>query len=452
MPSPISCRLAFQLLLPSLLAILLPACQPASLEAIGVATGKSVGDKQIGLPCQLPVANSGTSGKYKIDLAIDGSASMAGFAKTGSSRYNKVLELLDNITLANPGQVEYVRVAENLKKMSRAEFQQAKTEQFYNGKTNKIADVLETTAPKTDKLVMVVTDLQQDDGDTKQATKKLIDNYLQIPGYGVAIWGFKSEFDGLVYPPNSSSPYPYLAANLETGHPFYILLVGKVSVINDFTKQFRSQGGAILADSGNQLSVFSPDRLVEEITYLQGEPKDLPENYTAPPSLLLNGVALKDGDQPIGLLEIGSRAVGQAKVSYNLPAKMAKDTVSSWVTQVSTTVKKYNGQSSFEVDSKIKPTDFQINSEVTDRNFNLSLNVNSDAFSNGLYYVTSDIQVIAIKTPSQWDAWHDPVSGKNGAKTAGLKEFLDSLSVAVSALTKSQPVTVARLCHGLQKN
>jgi hypothetical protein len=451
MLSQMSCRFAYPILLLSMPMALLSACKPVSLEAIGVAEGKSVSGKQIGLPCQLPAQASGSGGKYLVNLAIDGSASMAGFAKNSTSRYNKVLELLDNITLVNPGQVEYVRVAENVKKMSRAEFQQAKTPGFYTGKTNKIADALETSAPKTEKLVMIVTDLQQDDGDTKQATKKLVDNYLPTPGYGVAIWGFKSEFDGLVYPPNSSSPYPYGAANLETGHPFYILLVGKVSAIDDFTKQFRAQGGTLLGDPHQQLSIFSPDRLVEEVTYLQGEPKDLPENYTVPPSLLLNGVALKDGGQPIGLLEIGTRAVGKAKIKYALPAKTAKDTVSSWITQVSTTVKKYDGQSSFGVDSTVKPTDFQVSPEVTDRNFNLNLDINSDAFSNGLYYVTSDVQVTAVKTPSQWDAWND-VSSKNGAKTAGLKEFLDSLSVGVSSITKAKPVTVARLCHGIQKN
>lgn len=417
-----------------------------------MAEGKNVsGSKQIALPCQLPAQNSENSGKYLIHLAIDGSASMAGFVKNSNSRYHKVLELLDNITLVNPGQVEYIRVAETVKKIARAEFQQAKIPGFYTGKTNKIADVLETSIPKTEKLVMIVTDLQQDDGDTKQATKKLVDNYLQRPGYGVAVWGFKSEFDGLVYPPNSASPYPYAAANLETGHPFYVLLVGKVSTINDFTKQLRAQGGALLGDPHNQLSIFSPDRLVEEVTYLQGEPKDLPENYTVPPSLLLNGVALKDGGQPIGLLEIGSRAVGKAQIRYSLPTKTAKDTGSAWLTQVSTTVKKYDGQNSFGVDSTVKPTDFQVTPEVTDRSFNLSLEINSDTFTNGLYYVTSDVQVTAVKTPNQWDAWND-VSRKNGAKTEGLKEFLDSLSAGVSSLTKTKPVTVARLCHGLQKN
>jgi hypothetical protein len=444
-------RLVYQPLLLLAMTMALNACKPASQEALGVAEGKSVSGKQIGLPCQLPTQSAEGSSKHLISFVVDGSASMAGFVKNSNSRYNKVIELLDNLTLVNPGQVEYLRVDENVKKMSRAEFQQAKASGFYTGKTNKIADVLESTAPKSEKLVMIVTDLQQDDGDTKQATKKLIDNYLQTPGYGVAVWGFKSEFDGLVYPPNSSSPYPYQTANLGIGHPFYLLIVGRVASINDFTKQFRAQGGALVGDTYNQLSIFSPDRLVEEVAYLQGEPKDLPENYSVPPSLLLNGVALKDGGQPIGLLEIGSRAIGKAKIKYSLPAKIAKDTVSSWITQVSSKVTKYDGQSSFAADSSVKPTDFQVSQEVKDQNISLSLDINADAFNNGLYYVTTDVQVTAVKTPEQWDAWNDS-SRKNGAKTEGLKEFLDSMSVGVSSLTKAKPVTVARLCHGIQKN
>jgi hypothetical protein len=123
MLSQMSCRFAYPILLLSMPMALLSACKPVSLEAIGVAEGKSVSGKQIGLPCQLPAQASGSGGKYLVNLAIDGSASMAGFVKNSNSRYNKVLELLDNITLVNPGQVEYVRVAENVKKMSRAEFQ-----------------------------------------------------------------------------------------------------------------------------------------------------------------------------------------------------------------------------------------------------------------------------------------------------------------------------------------
>jgi hypothetical protein len=454
MLSKLSYRFAFRLLLLLVMTTTLNACKPVSQELVGVPEGKKADGSKIAMPCQLQDRSTDTSSssKYLVNFAIDSSASMSGFAKNNNSRYNKIITLLDNITNVNAGQVEYFRFDDTVKKMDRAEFMQAKNSSFYTGKTNRIADVLESTAPKTEKLVTIVTDLQQDDGDTKQATKKLIESYLKTPGYAVAVWGFRSEFDGLVYPPNSSSPYTYQANSLEKGHPFYLLLVGRLANINDFVKQVREQGSTIVSDGSNQLSIFSPDRLVEEITYLKGEPKDLPEGFTAPPSLLLNGVALNDGGQPMGLLEIGSRAVGKSKIKYVLPAKLAQDTVSNWIAQTTSTVEKYSdADKKLNPDPAVKSTDFQVTQAVTDRNIDVNVELNSDVFSNGLYYVTTDVQVTGIKTPIEWDKWNDPAQ-KNGSKTEGLKEFLDSLSVGVSTITKTKPVTVARLCHGIQKN
>jgi hypothetical protein len=436
-----------------IVAVVLSGCKPVGQEAVGVGEGQSASGKQIGLPCQLASkTENSTGGKYLISFAIDGSVSMAGFVKNSNSRYGKVLEILDNISLVNPGQVEYLRFDESVKKLDRASFQQSKTPAFYTGRTNKIADVLESSAPKTDKLVMVVTDLQQDDGDTKQATKKLVDNYLKIPGYAVAIWGFKSEFDGSIYPPNSTAPYPYQATTLAKGHPFYILMVGKIEHLNDFTKQIRTQGSSVVSDNTQQFSLLSSDSLVEEVAYLKKDAKALPSGFSAPASLLLNGVALKDGGQPIGMIELGGRAE-KSKLDFALSNKVSNDQGSSWITQTTTTVKKLDdSQTSFVVDPTVKAADFQAKHTMKDQGIDISIDLNPDGFKNGLYYTTTDVQVVALKTPGQWNNWHDGSGQNNGSKTAGLKEFLDSLAVGVSTLTKAKPVTIARLCHGIQKN
>jgi hypothetical protein len=108
-------------------------------------------------------------------------------------------------------------------------------------------------------------------------------------------------------------------------------------------------------------------------------------------------------------------------------------------------------QGSFVVDPTVKTADFQAKHTIKDQGIDMSIDINPDGFKNGLYYATTDVQVVALKTPSQWDSWHDD-GQNNGAKTAGLKEFLDSLAVGVSTLTKAKPVTIARVCHGIQKN
>jgi hypothetical protein len=436
----------------TIVAVVLNACKPVRQEVIGTIEGKNISGKQIGLPCQLAAKTENSAGgKYLISLAIDGSVSMAGFVKNNNSRYGKVLEILDNISLVNPGQVEYLRFDESVKKLDRPNFQQSKTPAFYTGKTNKIADVLESSAPKTEKLVMIITDLQQDDGDTKQATKKLVDNYLKIPGYGVAIWGFKSEFDGSIYPPNSAAPYPYQATTLAKGHPFYLLMVGKIEHLNDFTKQMRTQGSTVLSDNFQQFSLLSSNSLVEEVAYLKGVTK-MPSGFSAPSSLLLNGVSLKDGGQPIGMIELGGRAE-KSKLAYSLSSKVSGDQGSSWITQTTTTVKKLDeSQSSFVLDPTVTAADFQAKHIIKDQAIDVSIDLNPEGFKNGLYYATTDVQVVALKTPSQWDTWQNGGNQNNGAKTAGLQEFLDSLATGVSTLTKAQPVTIARVCHGIQKN
>ena len=453
MRSSLGCRFVYSSILLIVTAIVLSSCKPVSQEVVGVGSQK-IDSKQVGLPCQIaPVKSlSSNTGKHLIDFVVDGSASMAGFVKNSNTRYQEVIEWLDNFTLVNPGQVDYFRMDESFNKIDRSSFQQSKNATFYTGKTNKIADAIAASPPKTDKLVMIVTDLQQDDGDTKQATKKLVDNYLKIPGYGVAVWGFKSEFDGLVYPPSPVTPYPYQATELVKGHPFYIVMVGRLEHINDFAKQFRSQGGSLLSDNYNQLSVFSPESLVEEVAYLKGDPKSMPEGFSAPSSLLLNGVTVKDGGQPIGLLEIGNRVVGKSKVEYSLSNKIANPMASSWITQTTTTINKYDdSKNNFVTDSASKEASFQASHAVKDQNIDVSLEINTDALQSGLYYVTTDVKVAGLRTPSQWDGWHDG-GRNNGAKTAGLKEFLDSLAVGVSTLIKEKPVTIARLCNGIQKN
>lgn len=229
-------------------------------------------------------------------------------------------------------------------------------------------------------------------------------------------------------------------------------MVGKIENLNDFTKQMRTQGNTVLNDSSQQFSLLSSDSLTEEVAYLKEKAKTMPSGFSAPISLLLNGVALKDGGQPIGMLELGGRAE-KSKLEYTLNSKISADQGNSWITQTTTTIKKLDdSQTSFVTDSTVKKSDFQARHTIRDQGIDINIDINPDGFKNGLYYTTTDVQVVAVKTPSQWDSWHDGENQNNGARTAGLKNFLDSLAVGVSTLTKSKPVTIARLCHGIQKN
>jgi hypothetical protein len=427
----------------------LTSCKPVTGGAIGVVEGQK-GDGKIGLPCKLPASTPVADGRQQISLIVDGSASMLGFVKTTGSRYLQIIKLLDSLSLSNAGGVEYARLDDGGKVISRSEFQQAQGVGFYTGKTNRTADMLNgtTAKDKSEKLLAIITDLQQDDGDIKLTSKKILDNYLKKPGYAVAVWGFKSEFNDYIYPLHNIPKFSYASNDIAAGRPFYLLLVGRHESIISFAKELRSQAGVLL-DAHNQLTIFSPGYATQEVVYLN-EAKELPTGITAPRSLSLGGFAIDDGNQPMAFLEM--KDAEKSKIQYSLPWKLTSDLAVPRSLEANTSIIKYDGeQKDFVPDTSLSKGDFKVSSKSDNQKIDVELEINPGAFVRGLYYAKTDLQAIGLQTPTSWDAWDDP-TGKNGAKTEGLKDFLVSLGLNASAVMKEKPLTVARLCHGIQKN
>ncbi len=109
---------------PVLLAIMLTISGCQSPKAIGTAEGAKASDGNIALPCKLEdkTTASTASDKTKIILTLDGSASMVGYAKDSNSRYVQTLKLLDRVSLAASGGVEYARIDSGRKSIDRPEF------------------------------------------------------------------------------------------------------------------------------------------------------------------------------------------------------------------------------------------------------------------------------------------------------------------------------------------
>jgi hypothetical protein len=70
---------------------------------------------------------------------------------------------------------------------------------------------------------------------------------------------------------------------------------------------------------------------------------------------------------------------------------------------------------------------------------------------SGLYYLTVDLTATGINTPQSWANWND-FGKKDGAKTQGLSDFLDSLSINTTTVMKEKSPVVARLCYGIQRD
>ena len=294
---------------PVLLAVLLAltGCQQ-SPKAIGTNEGGKVADGNIALPCKFgedKAATNASANKSKIVLTLDGSASMVGYAKDANSRYVQTLKLLDRVSLAAPGGVEYARIDSGRKSIDRAEFQRSFGAGFYTGQTSRLADAFpDLKTAKGEQLIAVVTDLQPDDGDVNAVSKRMLEDYLKKDGYAVAIWGVRSEFEGKVYPPNNAPAYDFAGKSSNNGRPFYILLLGRYEAIAEFAKTIRSADESSLLKDRSHLTIFTADRTIASPSYLTASQDNLPKGVSAPDSLSQDRFSMENGEQPIQFLEV----------------------------------------------------------------------------------------------------------------------------------------------------
>jgi hypothetical protein len=425
-------------------------------KAIFTTEGKTAEGGNIALPCKLNDDNSAAStaaNKSKIVLTLDGSASMVGYAKDVNSSYIQTLKLLDRISLAAPGGVEYVRIDTNRKSISRTEFQQAFTPAFYTGQMSKIADAFpDPKAVKGEQLLAIVTDLQPDNGDVNLVSKRILEDYLKKDGYAIAVWGIKSEFDGNVYPPNNAPAYPYSSKTADRGRPFYILLAGRYDAIADFAKTMRSQDSSFLKGK-SQLTIFTPDRSLANVSYLTPSSDNLPKGVTSPTSLSQERFEIDNGEQPVQLLEFGENSNPEHQsLKYSLNYQLNPDTAFPTQLEPKSQVRKYNGdltKPEFTVSNNTKI--FDLTSSLAENKLGVEAKFDPTKIESGLYYLTVDLTATGINTPQVWADWNDR-GKKDGAKTQGLSDFLDSLSINTTTVMKEKSPVVARLCYGIQRD
>ncbi|MCY7336934.1 MAG: hypothetical protein LH613_12080 [Chamaesiphon sp.] len=442
---------------PALLVFLLTitGCQQ-NLKAIGTTEGGKVADGNIALSCKLGEAKTAAStaaNKSKVILTLDGSASMVGYAKDANSRYIQTLRLLDRVSLAAPGGVEYARIDNSRKSIDRTEFQKSFGTSFYTGQTSKIADAFpDLKTVKGDRLIAVVTDLQPDDGDVNLVSKQILEDYLKRDGYAVAVWGIRSEFAGKVYPPNNAPAYEY-TGNVTNGRPFYILLLGRYEAIADFAKTLRSADSNSLLKDRSNLTIFTADRTITSPSYLTAAQDNLPKGVSSPDSLSQDRFLMENGEQPIQFLEINENSnPDKQAIKYTLNYQANPDTAIPTQLEARYQVKKYNEERDKPafVDSSNKSL-VDISSSLANDKLGVEMKFDPTKIDRGLYYLTADLVARSIQVPAAWKEWDDG-GKKDGSKTQGLNDFFNSLSINTNSVMKEKSPTVARLCYGIQRN
>lgn len=290
---------------------------------------------------QALVSGENTPNKLDVSFNIDGSDSMLGYVTISSNNYSKALELLANAVInTNNVNVEYKRIGDD-KTLTRDNIRRDATSRiFYDGNeatykavSSPIQTAITPALEGKDKLTIIVTDLEGDDGG--KIAEVLAQNYLnkeeKNQNYTVGIWAVKSEFNGMIYDPNtgkSKFSYTTKGKSSEGFRPFYVLFIGKYDQIATYFNELKKLDTAIQNDS--KMFIFPTKNILLQnpvsLGNLEGRKSNskLPENNQLARIFALDDrnviVSTEDADnEPYELLEIVDNTELKLAINYQVP-------------------------------------------------------------------------------------------------------------------------------------
>jgi hypothetical protein len=217
--------------------------------------------------------NATAAEQFGVDLCIDATPSMKGFAAPPTSNYRAFLEDLEGSLVSgvrNVSDIRYFKFGETIREVTRAEFRDARVAPFYHEpgifrdtdielvfRTAEAAGVrtaqpiLATAAqnknrdaaapPPQRRLIVVVTDLFQRDQDVNAVVKQIRTRCLSDPQCSVGLMAIPSHFDGTVHDARVPS-FPYRSTDdIATFRPFYLLMFGPDDELRRFADVLSSR-------------------------------------------------------------------------------------------------------------------------------------------------------------------------------------------------------------------
>ncbi|MEO8763988.1 MAG: hypothetical protein ABI416_06865 [Ginsengibacter sp.] len=164
--------------------------------------------------------------QISIDIYVDATTSMEGFAVNNSSKYSQFLDQLEasGMSAWKNADIKFFKFGQIIKPIDRNQFLTAKNNlQFYREpgifKNTYIDSVVKNTDLK--RLSVLITDLFQNEGDVNTMVEKIKDKCF-ANNIAVGILGIKTDFNGTVYDVPGHAPY---ALNT-TERPFYAIVFG----------------------------------------------------------------------------------------------------------------------------------------------------------------------------------------------------------------------------------
>ena len=180
----------------------------------------------------------------RVDLFVDATTSMSGFAAGGSTEY---LDFLNGLEAAvssgwTDDSLRYYKFGSVVRPIERSEFRGVRSADFYREsgiyeRTN-IDAVVDLAEPE--RVGVVVTDLFQDDGDVNAVVASIEDKVIR-EGLAVGVLAVPSAFEGRVYDAPGGA-YDYAStADPDSRRPFYALLFGRAPCLRRMDEVIRSQ-------------------------------------------------------------------------------------------------------------------------------------------------------------------------------------------------------------------
>lgn len=426
-----------------------------------------------------PSQSSPLSDSLDIMIAIDGSQSMLGYVSDRNSRYVQTLKLLDDTlslsSLRSQTNPSYYRSGEKIK---RSDFKKAQEPVFYNSSNPKFPNISvplqEFILPlnQQDSLFVMVTDLDQADGDVTILNQKIRDTYLNNDNkdYVVAIWAIKSEFSGTVHVQGQGKIRKFTFPNTKSEEdlrPFYVIFIGRYDDVVNYFETIKNRGTELIEDSG--LTLFSPYKLVNEITYLDKEIINIePVDGAVPQQWRLenNLVKIQSKDEKNQLLEIPSQQRGTITIkdSVNLISENSITVVNPNFLSTIKNIKVIDEFSKelknvtevYSDDSSFKNIINVYQWELTQgKQLNFETTIDASKFpKSGIYSFEIDVVLNNIPEESWWKQWNLTPGRDNpndGSKTQNLLNFMRGLKTITSNLMEDNPPKIGRFCYVIHK-
>ncbi len=413
-------------------------------------------------------------------LNVDGSGSMLGYVKDGDTNYVKVLKLLSEVFELNNGirsqvNLEYYRIGATGQKLTRQDYRKAELPVFYDGTEPKfkpvsspINNAIIAPADKEDKMTVIVTDLEQDDGDVTSLNKQIQNAYFNKDrkNYAIAIWAVKSEFNGKLFiqVQNNLKDFPYNSGKQPNKlRPFYVIFIGPYEDINYYLNQLKKQSPSELSENGHFL-IFNSNKTVEKISKLETLPTVLPKGLSRPISLVKKGVVVNKENFPAEILQIDNQSKDSLTLNYSIPFSPSNYNLSIDPNSLETkfVIKRFDEfTKKFKEDNDnpqlikaIDLTKWQIENE---NKLNFTANIQPDKFTQpGIYLLNVDVLSKKFQEPSWWNEWNSKTqtSEPDGTKTHNLLTFLQALKNRTEELKNSDNShsIIGHLCYGIQKD